>query len=211
MCSARSATLSASFMNALNLTHRFHRRPWTLSAITDESDFRSCKSHRGQPSGALVEYLNTPRIRLARHLKRTLVTYSAQAVHSRTDRRQSLDMPPMPHSPAFAMIHRCTSHITHGNHSLWGNFAISYNSPQIPYNLLQTRVKGSICSGRPDHNEASLQGIAWASIVSSTTIEDYACKCYILYFIDMKIMPVKVYLNCILYSYTVYFSLLNCI
>ena len=113
MCSARYATLSASFMNALNLTHRFHRRPWTLSAITDESDFRSCKSHRGQPSGALVEYLNTPRIRLARHLKRTLVTYSAQAVHSRTDRRQSLDMPPMPHSPAFAMIQRWTSHITH--------------------------------------------------------------------------------------------------
>ena len=129
MWSARCATLSASFINALNLTHRFYRRPWTLSAITDESDFRYCKSHRGQPSGALVEYLNTPRIRLARHLKRTLVTYSAQAVHSRTDRRQSLDMPPMPHSPAFAMIHRCTSHITHGNHSLWGNIAISYNSP----------------------------------------------------------------------------------
>ena len=169
--------------------------------------------------------MNTPRIRLARHLKRTLVTYSAQAVHSQTDRRQSLDMPPMPHYATMPLCHHATSAalpcIRHDTalyiaHHTWQPFAVRklrhiLQFPHILYNLLQTRVKGSICFGRPDHNEASLQGIAWASMVSSTTIEDYACKCYILYFIDMKIMPVKVYLNCILYSYTVYFSLLNCI
>ena len=74
-----------------------------------ESDchFRYCKSHHRLPSGALGEYLNKFRSdsEAERHPKWTLVTYSAQAVHSWPDRRQSLDMAP---SPAFAMIHYCT-------------------------------------------------------------------------------------------------------
>ena len=76
-------------------------------------------------------------------------------------------------------------------HHTWQPFAVRklrhiLQIPHIPYNLLQTRVKGSICFGRPVHNEASLQGIAWASIVSSTTIEDYACKRYIQYFMGYE-------------------------
>ena len=58
--------------------------------------------------------------------------------------------------------------------------------PTIPPHTVQSFANGSICFGRPDHNEASFQGIAWASMVSSTTIEDYVCKCYILYFMGYE-------------------------
>ena len=74
-----------------------------------ESDlhFRYCKSHRGVASGALEEYLNRCRRDPNWEVngvqsERRLVTYSAQAVHSWPNRRQSLDMAS---SPAFAIIH----------------------------------------------------------------------------------------------------------
>ena len=81
-----------------------------------ESDlhFRYCKSHRGVASGALEEYLNRCRrdpnweVNGVQSEGR-LVTYSAQAVHSWPNRRQSLDMAS---SPAFAII------LT-GGHDLW--------------------------------------------------------------------------------------------
>ena len=86
-----------------------------------ESDlhFRYCKSHRGVASGALEEYLNRCRRDPNWEVngiqsERRLVTYSAQAVHSWPNRRQSLDMAS---SPAFAIIH-CSAIVT-GGQDIW--------------------------------------------------------------------------------------------